>query len=160
MDKEKKKELAEMDGRWNFEKTFRTQNQVSWESARKTFNEIQENHGDLYMTVDKLELPGRLDRMRLWFKQWKYGKSYGRTMTFHHEQVYNWFLKLANELDMSVGRVLDKFFVLDDETVEWFRSYFDLGDTVNVEINSIDAMSEPEESKVSRDELEEMINDE
>lgn len=160
MDKQKKQELAETDGRWEFEKKVRTQNQVSWESARERFNELQTDQGDLYMTVDKLEQPTLLEKAKLWFKQKRYGEDWGRTMTFHHEQVYNWYLRLANELDKPVGAVLDMLFVLDESTLEKLRDHFDLGDTVNVEVNAMGDMAEPKESQVSKDELREMINDE
>lgn len=157
MDQEKKKELAEMDSRWSFEKTievpiFGMEGPITWEKIRNAFNELQENQGDLYMTVDKLPEPSRLDKAKIWF-----GNKFteGEKVTFHHAQVYRFYEKLANELGLVVGEAIYKVLFEKQE----LRKYFELGETVNVDIGSVGDVA-PEKSKVSKDELQEMIDDE
>lgn len=152
MNKEKKKELAEMDSRWDFEKTVKTRYEDDWEAVMNTFNWIQENQGDLYMEVSKLENPGFIDRIKLKVRELR-NDDFKEEVTFHHSQVYDWFEALAHHLGISVGKAV---YLVEYETKE-LRKKLDLGDTMNVEINSIDDMAEPEESKVSKDELKEMV---
>lgn len=168
MDQEKKKELAEMDSRWNFEKTVQapgnTRIELTWEKVRDAFNQIQTDQGDLYMTIEKKPELNKSQKLKLWWRN-KFNRSYSATVTFHHEQVYNWFEKLAWELDKTVGEAVIQF-VYDAgdgkdpvKNCQALREQLDLGDTVNVEVNNMGDMAEPKESKVSKDELQEMIND-
>jgi len=159
MDNQKKQELAEFDERWKFEQTInvptdeRIVEAVEWQKVRKMFNQLQDNNGDLYMTIANLELPSKIDKAKLWYRN---RKQEGEQVTFHHTQVYNFYLKLAHELDVSVGQAVHKIMFEQDQ----LREYFDLGKTVNVSINNVDAMGTAESSNVSKDELEEFIEDE
>ena len=154
MDEDKKKELAEFDQRWNFEKTVQvpTTQDLDWQKVRAVFNDLQSDQGDLYMTIANLETPQGFDTLRQWYRN---RKQNGEEVTFHHSQVYNFYVKLANEFNVSVGKAVFKVLYEKDE----LRDYFDLGKTVNVSMNNVDLM-DTEESSVSRDELEEFIEDE
>lgn len=154
MDKQKKQELAEVDGRWGFEKKVKTYAGYNWEEVLQCFNDLQEQHGDLYMKVSKLPIPGRLSRMRLYYKQ-KRDVMNTDPLTFHHKQVYDWFYCLAYRLDKSLGETVH--LVMSD--IQTVRDELDLGDTVNVQISSVEALETGEKSKVSRDELKGMIQD-
>jgi len=159
MNEEKKQELAEFDERWKFEKTIQVpindslRQALDWQKVRGKFNQLQDNNGDLYMTIANLELPSRIDKAKMWYRN---RKQEGEPVTFHHTQVYNFYLKLAHELDVSVGEAVHKIMFEQDQ----LREYFDLGKTVNVSINNVDAMETAESSNVSKDELEEFIEDE
>lgn len=155
MNKEKKEELAEMDSRWNFEKTLQVptlNGELGWEQVKDTFNKLQSDQGDLYMEVSKMPQPKRTDQLKLWYRQ---RKTSGEKVTIHHSQIYHWFRGLAQYLDISVGKAISR--VIHDR--EELRKDLDLGDTVTVEMNSISQMDTREESEVSKDELEDMIQD-
>jgi len=154
MDKDKKKELAEMDSRWDFEKTIRVPEDYSWEDVRERFNELQEKQGDLYMQVSKLPEPSLKEKIGMKFKAWK--TSSGEKLTFHHRQIFEWYQGLANHLNVTIGEAITKTF--DD--IQGIRESLELGEQVNVQINDLDDMSTAEGSKVSKDELQEMIDDE
>jgi hypothetical protein len=55
-------------------------------------------------------------------------------------------------MDVSIGQAVFKVLYEKDE----LRDYFDLGKTVNVSMNNVDAM-DTQESSVSKSELEEFI---
>lgn len=156
MNKDKKQELAEMDERWNFEKTVTvptSEEGLDWEKLRTFFNSLQDDHGDLYMEVSKKPTPGKLFRAKNWMGQ---KKETGTKVTFHHSQVYDWFMKLAYHLDVNVGEAVFQTLYNMDE----LRDKLSLGGTVTVEMNTMSEMGNPSESKVSKDELEEMIENE
>lgn len=156
MDQDKKEKLSEMDSRWNFEKEIQVPNKshrVNWRIIMSEYNHLQDTHGDLYMTIDKLPCPSGLDKARQWY--WN-RKEKGYEATIHNSQIYNFFEKLAFELEISVGEAVSK--VINDK--ETLRDYFDLGQTVNVSMNNVDAMDTRENSQVSKDELKELIEDE
>lgn len=155
MDKQKKSELAEMDGRWNFEKQIQVpveEMELDWDAVRSLFNNLQDGQGDLYMKTSSLPMPKRLERLKVWNRN---RKQDGQTVTFHHSQVYNFYLKLANKLDTSVGEAVRKVLLETEE----LRKHFDLGKEVNVSINNVEAM-DTSDTSVSRSELEELIEDE
>lgn len=157
MDKEKKKELAEFDKRWNFEKTVEVPTNedmveaLDWEKIRSLFNELQGDQGDLYMNVSKLDAPGLKEKLKLRYREFKVE---GEPVTFHHKQIFQWFQGLANYLEISVGEAVYK--VLYER--ESLREELDLGDTLNIDIGSVQSI-EPEESKVDESELEALIED-
>ena len=156
MNKDKKKELAEMDERWNFEKTVTvptSEEGLDWEKLRTFFNSLQDDHGDLYMEVSKKPRPNKVFKFKNWIGQ---KKETGTKVSFHHSQVYDWFMKLAYELEVNVGEAVFQTLYNMDE----LRDKLGLGGTVTVEMNTMSEMGNPSESKVSKDELEEMINDE
>lgn len=153
MDKQKKQELAEMDSRWEFEKTVEVADDIDWEDVRQKFNELQSNQGDLYMVVDKMDTPSLMQKVKIWFDG--YHRSINNKVTFHHKQVYDWFSKLAAHYEISVGSAVWKVFNKEDE----LREELDLGNTVNVDIGSVGDVA-PAESKVDKDELQELIEDE
>lgn len=153
MDEEKKKELAEYDARWEFEKQVQIPNisgGFDWEKVKNLYNNLQEEQGDLYMAVDKLPNPDRLESVKIW---WLNRKTEGTTVTFHHSGVYRFYLKLANELEVSVGQAVFK--LLSDK--EALRKHFGLGGTVNVNFSEVGDM-DTSSSKVSKEELKEMID--
>lgn len=158
MDKKKKEELASFDQRWNFEKTVTvpTHNYdklgVNWEQIREEFNELQESQGDLYMNVSKLDSPGLKEKLKLRYKEFQ---ATGEKVTFHHMQIFQWFEGLANHLSISVGEAVYR--VLYEK--ESLRETLDLGDTMNVNIGSVEDI-EPKESKVGKEELQGLIKDE
>jgi len=153
MDKQKKEELAEMDSRWNFEKTVKTRYENDWDAVLNVFNKLQENQGDLYMEVDKLTMPSRIEKLKMRYREYR-NNDFSNKVTFHHRQVYEWFLKLASYLNLTVGEAYYRTVYEEDN----LRDELSLGDTMNVEISTIGEM-EPEESKVGEDELKEMIED-
>jgi len=154
MDQDKKQELAETDKRWKLEKTVQVPevSHIEWADVKTQFNILQDNQGDLYITIAKLPIPTGIDKARLWIKN---KRQDGKQVTFHHSQVYNFYLKLAYELDVSVGKAVYRLLYDSDN----LRDYFDLGKTVNISMNNVDAMDTAENSNVSRDELEEFIED-
>lgn len=156
MDQDKKEKLSKMDSRWKFEKEIQVPNErhrVNWRIIMSEYNHLQDTHGDLYMTVDKLPCPSGLDKVKQWYRN---RKTKGYNATIHNSQVYRFFEKLACELEVSVGEAVSK--VINDK--EALREYFDLGQTVNVTMNNVDAMDTREKSQVSKDELQELIEDE
>lgn len=153
MDKEKKKELAEMDSRWDFQKTVKTAENRGWDDLLNKYNNLQDQHGDLYMAVSKFSSPNFTDKAKMWLDSWH--RDLENTVTFEHRQVYQWFEALAAHQQISVGHAVWKVFNKLDE----LRQELNLGETMNVEINNVDAMEKPEHSKVSKDELKEMIED-
>lgn len=158
MDKKKKEDLAEFDSRWNFEKTVTvpTHNYdklgVDWEQIREEFNELQSSQGDLYMNVSKLDNPAFREKLKLRYKEFQ---ATGETVIFHHMQIFQWFEGLANHLSISVGEAVYR--VLYEK--ESLRETLDLGDTMNVNIGSVQDIK-PKESKVDEEELQGLIKDE
>ena len=155
MNKEKKQKLADKDPRWEFEKKVQVPNisgELDWETVKNLFNSLQENQGDLYMAIDKLDAPSRIEKAKLWNRN---RKENGSTVTFHNSRVYNFYRDLANELSSSVGHAVFKL-MTDKESL---RNRFDLGKTVNVNVSDVGNM-DTSKSKVSKEELKEMIKDE
>jgi len=155
MNKDKKQELAKMDERWNFKKTVKTRFEDDWDAVKNTFNWVQDNQGDLYMQVSKMDQPGRLYRLKMRYREFRSDRLV-ESVTFHHAQVYEWFEKLAYRLDCTVGEAVYKV----EYEIDELRQVLDLGNTVTVEMNTMSEMGNPSESKVSKDELKEMIEDE
>jgi len=156
MDKQKKQELAEKDSRWSFEKTIQVptqQSDLDWGQVKDTFNMLQGEEGDLYMEVSKMPLPKTKDKIWMWYRQYQ---TQGTNVTFHHSQVYEWFKALAHYLNVSTGEAVHKVLYNREE----LRETLDLGDTVNVSVNSVSSMDTRQETEVSKDELKEMIEDE
>lgn len=156
MDKQKKKELAEMDSRWDFEKDVKFGYDVDWEYVRNLFNNLQQEQGDLYMKVSKMPIPSKMERLKLKYRGYKnkdFISDQSHRITIHHQQIYDWFLRLANYLDVQIGYAI----YMCDKGLTDLREQLGLGDTVNVEMNSISDLEK--ESKVSKDKLEEMIED-
>jgi hypothetical protein len=152
MDQDKKQELAETDKRWNFEKTVKTPVETDWEEVKDEFNQLQGDQGDLYMTISNLELPTAVDKLRQWYRN---KTGFGEhEVTFHHSQVYNFYFKLAYELEICVGEAVKMLLKSKEE----LRDHFELGETVNVSINNVDSM-DTSESSVTRDELQELLED-
>lgn len=158
MDKQKKEELAGFDDRWSFEKTVEVpvkqdfREALDWEKIRYVFNDLQDSQGDLYMNVSKLGSPGLKEKLKLRYREFQ---ASGEPVTFHHKQIFEWFEGLANHLEISVGEAVYK--VLYEK--ESLRETLELGDTMNVNIGSVQDI-EPEESKVGKEELKGLIEDE
>lgn len=154
MDKQRKSELAEVDERWSFEKTVgipETSHGDEWQHLKGLYNSLQEEQGDLYMRISSLPRPSRLDRLKVWGRDKT--SSFNGEVTFHHSQVYNWFLKLAVYLDTGIGEAVQKVY----NDIEGLREMFELGETMNVDIGHVDSM-DTGDSKVSKDQLQQMID--
>lgn len=140
------------DKNWDFERKVSTDLKISWSDLLEEYNKMQDSQADLYMVVSKLERPEGLNKWKMRFKQFRYSGS--QEFVFKHRKVYIWFQKLAYNLDLTLGETLVKWYRQRSE----IRSELELGETVSVNINSLDSMN-TEDSKVSEQELQELIED-
>lgn len=148
---------------WDFEKTVKVPVNIeaewprNWEVVKSAYNELMEEHGDLYMHVSKLPEPGRMERIKL--KLRGYWAEHTGKVKFQHEQVYRFFEALAVHLETDVGTAVHRVLYETED----LRDELGLGETLNVQFMDMGAgepSKETEDSKVSEDELKEMINDE
>jgi len=159
MDKQKKQELAEKDSRWKFKKKVKISEglDLDWDDVRTRYNTLQEKHGDLHMTIAKRDKPEKhkVEQLKNWYNQ-RFA-DYDNSVVFHHSQVYYWYEKLADALDVDVAKAVEMLF--DD--LDGIRDNFDLENSLV--INNIDAMDQSglqKDSQVDRDDLEAMIDNE
>lgn len=141
------------DNNWNFDKTVSTDLDMDWKELLESYNDMQEAEADLYMVVEKLPKPEGLDKWKLKWRQYRHKADH--SITFQHQKVYSWFQKLAYRLDLTVGEALHKWATQRNK----IRQELELGETVKVEVNNLDSM-DTSESKVSKQELQEMIENE
>jgi hypothetical protein len=167
MDLEKKKELARFDGRWSFEKTVNKDgHDVSWEDAKRTYNGLiggpdmteeseSDENMDLFLKIQDLERPkpGIIHRIKDYFGLIEEPEQ---GLTFHHETIYRFYEKLADELDSSIAEAVVK---LRDNPND-LREHFGIGESSSYDVEHVSTMDTSESTFMESEELEAMIEDE